>query len=230
MAQVNKDHRDSYNRYQRERYKRIHWPKCKDCGYIARYFWDLGCLNCHATHQPRRDWTPEESDIIEIHAGKDDPANLQFRLFNETGIARSRDSIRAQIKAMGIKVTSHQDGYTIPQLVTITGRPYNTINNLIQDGLIKNIGKGRRILVSPEDGEMVIARYKRTERPSYTYEEAAMVLGYDPGSIRSAVKRGLPSWKEGGHTRRVCKVTIDRAAEYLKTTGKIRVPWSRLIQ
>lgn len=165
--------------------------------------------------------------MIEIYAGKDDPAHLQLRIYNETRVARSRESIRQQIKVMGIKVTNHQDAYTIAQLVAITGRPYMTIKSLIDEGVIKNIGRGRRILISMEDGQRVIDRYTVSDRPSYSMPEAAAMLGYTRSTLFKALNKGLPSWKEG-HRRRVCKRAVDHAVQYLRDTGNVRIHWRLL--
>lgn len=204
--------------------------RCKVCKCIAKRLSEVGCLECYARIQPRREWSDCERDVVERCAGRDDTAILQHAIYKETNSARTRDSIRHQMKSMGIKFFTHQEGYTIPQLVEITGKSYGAIYKLTQNGTIKNIGRGHCTLVSVDDGDKVIAMYRRREQPSYSVDEATELMGY--GTYRSLlreIKKGLPSWKEG-HTRRVCKVTIDRAVEYLKTTGSIRVPWRSLMR
>ena len=221
--------RNEYHRlYHNARRKRIDWPKCSQCGFTARWYPDIGCLECYANKQPRRKWSRLEIDMVELYAGKDGPAHLQLRIYQETGQARTRDAIRCRTKYMGIKIRNHQEGYTIKQLMEITGRPYSTIMCLINEGVIQNIGRGRRVLISNEDGEKVIMRYTTShDRPSYSIAEVMTLLGYTKGSVHAAVRNGLPSWKIG-HTRHICKVTVDRAIDYLKKTGKLRLHWRLL--
>ena len=223
------DRKQYFEQYKARR-KKLAWPKCKLCETIARRLPKLGCLECHARTMPRRrKWERLEADMVELYAGKDDIPHLQLRIWQETGSARSRNAIRAQTKLMGIKVAQHQDGYTIAQLSKLTGRPYHTIFNLVQRETIKNIGRGRRVLVSIEDGDNLIEWYRKDKYPSYSIEEVKRILGYDQSTVYDARKNGLPWWKEG-HAVRICKVTIDRAVTYLRTTGEIRINWREFTQ
>lgn len=214
--------------YFRKWYNRQVWPKCDDCGFIARRFPDIGCLECFAKSQPRREYTDPENELIEINAGKDDLPNLQYRIYQDTGIARTRSSIDARQERMGIKVKEHQDGFTIAQLSELTGVNENTVTYRMNRLGIKNQGRGRIVLVSLEDGQRLIDYYKRDPRPSYSLDEAMQILGVQESGIYVALRAGLPSWKDG-HYRRVCKATIDRAVAYLRETGKVRVPWRLIV-
>lgn len=213
---------------QRARYNRLYWPKCADCGVIARNYPDsFGCLECYARKQPTRDWSTAEIDYLERYTGTSDVKTLQFFHYAHTGVARSRCAIRNQFKVQGLKITTHQDGYTVGDIAKLIGLSYNGVMSLLRDGHITNIAKGKRILISIEDGDRLIKRYSPPEQPTYTMEQAADIIGCDKSTIRSAVHRGLPSWKQG-HTRRVCKVTVDRAVAHLRDTGAVRVPWGSL--
>jgi hypothetical protein len=129
---------------------------------------------------------------------------------------------------MGIKTATHQEGYTIAQLVEITGHPRTSIKDRIKREKYTNIGTDYRVLLSIEDGDRLIETYRNLERPSYSTEEAARLLGYEHATMYRAFRNGLPSWRKGTG-KRVCKVTVDRAVEYLKTTGKLRIHWRSLV-
>lgn len=215
-----------FRQYQVKR-QALKWSKCKRCGFTARKLSDVGCLECYARTFGRREWARIEEDMIEMYAGKDDPAHLQLRIYQESGTARTRKAIRQKVKEMGIRTLNHQDGYTPTQLAEITGLSRNTFVKLIQRGTVENIARGRRRLIPKEVGDELIARYTKPETPSYSVQDVMVLLGYTETGVRKAVTRGLPSWVEGG-SRRVCKATVDRAAEHLKDTGKLRVRWGLL--
>lgn len=219
--------RREYFKVYNARRRELAWPKCKRCKVIARRLPKIGCLECHAKKQPRRPWGRLESDMIELYAGKDDMPHLQLRIYHETGQARTRGSIDSQSGTMGIKVRTHQDGFTIKQLSDLTGLHKSTITYRIKKLGIENIGRGRIVLISQSDGERVMERYQPVERPSYSVGEVMAILGCQQSTIYKAFGSGLPSWKDG-HTRRVCKATVDRAVGYLRDTGKLRVNWRLL--
>jgi hypothetical protein len=130
---------------------------------------------------------------------------------------------------MGISTLDHQDAYTIPQLMEITGKSRNTFVRLIREGKIKSIGKGSRLLISIDDGDRLIEHYRVKDKPSYTVAEVMRLIGCTEDAVRQAYRlRGLPCWQEGG-TKRICKATVDRAVMHLRETGAVRVPWRSLV-
>lgn len=223
------ERREYFRAYNARRNKEASKRKCETCGTRAKRVQDIGCLNCYATAQPGwKHWTEPEKIILEIYAGKDDAVYLQLRIYQDTGSARTLYAIGQYYKTMGIKVCVHHDGYTSAQLSAITGHPRTSIKTRAKLEGLSNIGRGTRWLLSVEDGEKLIQYYKNIERPSYTIPEAMKILGYEQSSISNAIRLGLPSWRKG-MGKRVCKVTVDRAAEYLKTTGKLRIHWRLLV-
>lgn len=209
---------------------RPNWSNCQTCGLVAQKPADTGCLECYARSIKRKGWSEEERDLLETWAGSKDLPDLQSWLYRKFGNARTREAIRGQMRKMGIAASYHQDGYTIAQLAEITGFHHNSILYYVQNQKMVNVNSSSKvIMISLEDGEKVIERYKRHDRPSYSIDETIRILGINSASLYNGIERGLPSWTEG-HRRRVCKASVDRVVGYMKRTGRIRIPWSRLFE
>ena len=215
--------------YHRQYDQKRAWPRCGVCGVISRKLPSVGCLECYARKQPPRKWNDDEAEVVEMYAGKDAMRYLQYDIYRMTGRVRSYSSIRHQVRAMGIRLMDHQDGYTINRLVEITGKDKKTIIRRIEQMRIENIARGRKVLISLEDGQRIIDFYKSSDKPSYSVAEVTRILGFSASEVYRGIAEGIPTWKEGGR-RRVCKVTIDRAAAYLRKTGKLRIHWRLLVK
>jgi hypothetical protein len=182
-------------------------------------------IDLQAFAAPKRNWTPQEEDVIEQLYGLEKPETIQKRILKETGSPRSIAAIIVRAQRLGLDHRTAPGEFTVREAAEELGVTMALLYHRIGRGLIRSTGRGRCRFIPIEEMERLQQEFPTPPARSMTRPEAMRALGYGEahmsrlliaGAIR-AVKRGERWYVDADH--------VEELVDELKRTGATRLTW-----
>jgi excisionase family DNA binding protein len=146
----------------------------------------------------KRRWTPDEDFLLEMHYGAVSTAEMQIRLYAETGIARSIYAIMSRALLAGLVAYHHQPERSLKAAAEELGISDSTVRSLVRHGQLKVHGTGRCRLLSDDEFEKLKAHVEGRCKlppqrpPVWTFQQAMAQLGVKHrNQVNRLIERGL---------------------------------------